>query len=74
MWKAYTLKSATDDLKEYIVTVVPKKPVKGVLLSGYSVKCNCPVQNLQIPDSRLQTLDFRLQNVYPRLYLLFIFN
>lgn len=42
MWKAYTLKSATDDLKEYIVTVVPKKPIEGVLLSGFSVKCNCP--------------------------------
>ena len=42
MWKAYTLKSAADDLKDYILTVVPKKPIEGQLLSCYSVKFNCP--------------------------------
>ena len=30
------------DLKEYIVTAVPKKPIEGQLLSGFSIKCNFP--------------------------------
>ena len=45
----------SNDMEE-IKTTEPPHP----LLPG-------KVQNLQIPDSRLQTIDFRLQTMYPRL-------
>ena len=41
-------------------------------LEGTDQSFTGKVQNLQISDSRLQTLDFRLHTMYPRLSLFFL--